>query len=109
MDWDVVRLGEVGVEFFGGGTPSTKKPEYWNGDIQWTTSAYINGLYLQRGAKKITHDGLSNSTSRLVPKNNLGSYALCVKIELKIDSQPLRHKDTKGLSVFLVPSCLGGF
>ena len=69
--WDVVRLGEVGVEFFGGGTPSTKKPEYWNGDIPWTTSAHINGLYLQRGAKNITHEGLSNSASRLVLKNNL--------------------------------------
>ncbi|AZF90149.1 MAG: type I restriction-modification system, specificity subunit S [Phage 5P_1] len=70
-EWQVVRLGEVGSEFFSGGTPSTKIPEYWGGNIPWTTSAYIEGLYLSRGAKGITSKGLENSSSRIVPKGNI--------------------------------------
>jgi len=61
----------LGKEFFGGGTPSTKNPRYWGGNIAWTTSACIDGLYLTAGAKTITTEGLKNSSSRLVPKNNL--------------------------------------
>jgi type I restriction enzyme S subunit len=70
-EWEVVPLKEVGVEFFGGGTPSTKKSEYWGGNIPWTTSAYFDGLYLTKGAKSITSKGLENSSSNLVPKGNL--------------------------------------
>jgi type I restriction enzyme S subunit len=71
-EWKVVQLGQLGREFFSGGTPSTKRPEFWNGDIAWTTSAYIgDSLYLDKGAKNITLDGLNNSSSKLVPHHNL--------------------------------------
>lgn len=72
--WDVVRLGEVADKFLGGGTPSTSKKEYWNGDIEWTTSKRINnneGIYLWNGEKKITQIGLENSSTHLIPKDNL--------------------------------------
>ncbi len=69
--WRVVKLGEVGIKFFGGGTPSTSKPEYWGGNIPWTTSAHIDGLYLSKGARSITKEGLNNSSSNLVPSGNL--------------------------------------
>lgn len=72
VDWDVMPLGELATEFFGGGTPSTRKPEYWDGDIHWTTSAYISdSLYLHKGAKLITPLGLENSSTKLVTKGNL--------------------------------------
>ncbi|HQJ11728.1 MAG TPA: restriction endonuclease subunit S [Anaerolineae bacterium] len=71
VEWEVVRLGELVQQAFSGGTPSTKKPEYWNGDIPWITSAYIDGLYVTQGARRITEIGLSNSSSKLVPKDNL--------------------------------------
>lgn len=70
-DWKVVRFREACSEFFGGGTPSTKQPDFWDGDVQWTTSAYLNGLYLKSGQRRITHAGLKSSASRLVPARNL--------------------------------------
>jgi type I restriction enzyme S subunit len=72
VEWDVVPLGELGTQFFSGGTPSTKKAEFWDGDIPWTTSAYItDDLYLGRGAKYITTQGLEKSSAKLVPEGNL--------------------------------------
>jgi type I restriction enzyme S subunit len=72
MDWDAVPFGELAIDFFSGGTPSTKEPEFWDGDIPWTTSAYIGDrLYLGQGAKFITSSGLEKSSSKLVPAGNL--------------------------------------
>lgn len=71
VEWEVVPLRELAHAFFSGGTPSTKRPEFWDGDIPWTTSAYIDGLYLERGAKYITSQGLKRSASKVVPRGNL--------------------------------------
>jgi restriction endonuclease S subunit len=49
----------------------TSQPEFWGGDILWTTSAYIEGLYLDQAAKYITSQGLEKSPSKLVPQGNL--------------------------------------
>ena len=70
--WRVVELGALGLRIHGGGTPSTKNPAYWGGAIPWTTSAYIDDrLYLDRCAGFTTPEGLSNSSSQLVPKGNV--------------------------------------
>jgi len=68
-DWEVVRLGEVAHSFLGGGTPLTKKPEYWNGTIPWITSAYIkeDSIFIDKGERYITEEGLRNSSTQLVP------------------------------------------
>jgi type I restriction enzyme S subunit len=70
-DWDVVNFGSVAEQLIGGGTPSTSNKEYWNGDIHWTTSKRINGIYLEEGEKKITTRGLQESSTHLIPKDNL--------------------------------------
>jgi len=70
-EWQVVKLGDVSIDFIGGGTPSTAIPEYWNGDIAWMTSAHINGKQITRGQKYITKKGLENSATHLIPKGNL--------------------------------------
>jgi len=70
-EWEVVSLGNISSDSFGGGTPSTKKSEYWNGDIAWMTSAHINGREVTTGQRYITKEGLRNSASSLVPENNL--------------------------------------
>ncbi len=69
--WEVISLEELVFKSFSGGTPTTKKPEYWDGTINWTTSAYIEGLYLDKAPKKISKIGLENSSSKIVPKNNI--------------------------------------
>ncbi|MGD6934654.1 MAG: restriction endonuclease subunit S [Candidatus Bathyarchaeia archaeon] len=70
-NWAIVALGDVSDDFIGGGTPSTTNPEYWNGDIAWMTSAHINGKQITRGQKYITKEGLENSATHLIPKDNL--------------------------------------
>lgn len=71
--WEVVELGDVCEKTKGGGTPSTKNPDYWFGDIFWTTSKWLSKdkIYLVDGEKKISQQGLENSSSNLLPVNNL--------------------------------------
>ena len=71
--WEVVELEEVIDNSKGGGTPSTKKPEYWGGDIFWTTSKWLdeNNIFLSDGEKRITKLGLEESSTNLLPENNL--------------------------------------
>lgn len=70
-EWQVVKVSEVSSEFIGGGTPSTRNPDYWNGDIHWMRSASIKGRYITAGEKFISKLGLDNSATHIVSKNNL--------------------------------------
>lgn len=62
-------------EAVGGGTPSTKVPEYWeNGDVTWITPTDITRnscLALLDGQKKITELGLKKSSAKMVPPNTI--------------------------------------
>jgi len=70
--WKKIVLGAIGKKFYSGGTPSTKVPSYWNGDIEWITSKWLTDkLYLVNGEKFISLKGLQNSASKLVPKRSL--------------------------------------
>lgn len=71
--WRISDLGKIAKQFISGGTPSTKEPEFWDGDIPWTTSAPISDtdIFLDCGQRFITLEGLENSASHLVPKGNL--------------------------------------
>ncbi|AEF96296.1 restriction endonuclease subunit S [Methanotorris igneus] len=72
-DWEVVRLGDVAYKFISGGTPSTKVPQYWNGDIPWIRSVHITKFYIDKNSieQYITKEGLENSAAKIVPKGNL--------------------------------------
>lgn len=70
-EWDVMPLEKAAKDFYGGGTPSTSQPAYWGGDIHWTTSAYISGLHLTEGQKRITSRAVEESSTSLIPKDNL--------------------------------------
>ncbi|MCF6192187.1 MAG: restriction endonuclease subunit S [Candidatus Hydrothermae bacterium] len=69
--WEVVRLKELTLKMFGGGTPSTNKKEYWDGDIPWITSAHINGMYVQDGQRYISQEGVEHSSTNVVPAGNV--------------------------------------
>lgn len=70
-EWDVVKLVDVSLNLLGGGTPSTANNEYWDGSIPWMTSAHINGRYIRSGQKYITQKGLEQSSTKLIPKENI--------------------------------------
>ena len=58
-------------EHKGGGTPSTKKREYWNGNINWITSANIDKKNRIHFDKKISQLGVINSSTNIIPKNSV--------------------------------------
>ena len=71
QEWFETTYRDIG-DFLGGGTPSTKEPDFWNGNIDWTTSRRINdSIYISNGEKKITKSGLNHSSTNLVPRGNL--------------------------------------
>ncbi|MGL5721076.1 MAG: restriction endonuclease subunit S [Brevinema sp.] len=71
--WPVAKLGEV-AEIVGGGTPSTSKPEYWDGNIPWLTPRDFSNnpqQYWVRGERNITELGFQNSSARKLPKGTI--------------------------------------
>ncbi|WP_270226102.1 restriction endonuclease subunit S [Lactococcus lactis] len=72
-EWKNCTLGDLG-EVVGGGTPSTKKPEYYGGDIAWITPkdlSTFSGRFIKHGERNITEEGLKGSSARLMPKNTI--------------------------------------
>ncbi|WP_375710151.1 restriction endonuclease subunit S [Pediococcus pentosaceus] len=64
-------MGEVS-KIVGGGTPSTKVNEYWNGKINWYTPAEIGqAVYVDKSKKKITEAGLKKSSAKLLPQGTI--------------------------------------
>ena len=73
VGWKVERIGNVG-EVIGGGTPSTEKDEYWNGDIPWLSPVDLSdntNVYVSKGSKNITELGLKKSSTRMMPKDTV--------------------------------------
>lgn len=70
-DWKNATLEQISNEIFSGGTPSTKDESYWDGNIPWTTTKIIDGVTTDSGEKTISELGLNNSSTKVVPKNNL--------------------------------------
>ena len=66
-NWEKYKIGDK-LEVLLGGTPSTKKPEYWNGKIPWINSGEINKFRILEPTKYITQAGLDNSSTKLFPK-----------------------------------------
>jgi type I restriction enzyme S subunit len=70
-------LSEIGKEVvvLGGGTPSTKSPEFWEGgDICWSTPKDMSNLkskVLLETGRKITQAGLKKISSGLLPVNTV--------------------------------------
>lgn len=61
------------AEIISGGTPKTSIPEYWNGDIPWLSVVDFNtgDKYVYATEKTITQDGLDNSSTKLLQKNDI--------------------------------------
>lgn len=75
-EWVKKTLGEV-ARIISGGTPNTNTPSYWDGDILWCTPTDItscSGKYLFNTERKITYEGMNNSSASLLP---IGTLLLC--------------------------------
>lgn len=77
-EWDTRCVGECAY-IYSGGTPKTSNPNYWNGNVVWITPGEITnnkGLYIHTSERKITVDGVNNSSATLLPK---GTILLCTR------------------------------
>lgn len=71
--WKWVTLEDIGI-VVSGGTPSTKEPEFWNGNIPWVTPADLsnyNEVYISKGRRNISNIGLEYSSAILLPENSI--------------------------------------
>ena len=71
LHWKLKKLGDVCLEIMGGGTPSTNKNEFWDGNIPWITSADILGIREVVIRKKTNENGIKNSSTNLLPKGSI--------------------------------------
>jgi len=71
--WKWVRLGNIILSIFGGGTPSKAITSYWNGDIPWATVKDISDrdMQLYSTIDFITEDGFNNCSGQMVSKGDI--------------------------------------
>ena len=58
MSSNARRLGDI-VDVFSGGTPSKKKPEYWDGNIPWVSATSMDADDLNENVLHISEAGLA--------------------------------------------------
>ena len=70
-EWTVIKdLGDV----VSGGTPSTRIPEYWGGNVIWFAPSDLTGYrskFIDRGAKTLTDEGLAKSSAKVIPAGSV--------------------------------------
>ena len=69
-EWEEVRIKEI-ANTFSGGTPSSKRKEYYDGDIHWLKSGELNKGIIQNTEGYISELGLKNSSAKLVEANTI--------------------------------------
>lgn len=71
--WVETSIGNVTV-VESGGTPSTKNSLYWSDEIPWITPRDLSsfkGVFIEKGERSISIEGLDNSSAKLLPKNTI--------------------------------------
>ncbi len=71
--WIWVKLNEI-TTVASGGTPSTKEPKNFGGEIPWITPADLSShrdKYIEKGSRNITELGLNTSSATLLPKGSI--------------------------------------
>jgi restriction endonuclease S subunit len=72
-DWVETSIGKVTV-VESGGTPSTKNSSYWGDEIPWITPRDLSSfkdVFIEKGDRSISIEGLENSSAKLLPKNTI--------------------------------------
>jgi|GEM_PF-284685 len=72
-NWKWVTLNDIGL-IVSGGTPSTKKVEFWGEEVPWITPSDLSKYeekYISKGKRGITKDGLKNSSATIIPSGSI--------------------------------------
>ncbi|MEF7663793.1 restriction endonuclease subunit S [Bacillus thuringiensis] len=95
-----VKIGEV-VKIMGGGTPKTSNESYWeNGDINWFTPSDLTSskeMFVLESQRKITLEGLKNSSAKIIPP-----YSLLLSSRATIGELAINQKSTTTNQGFIV-------
>jgi type I restriction enzyme S subunit len=71
-EWQITTVGEVATGFLSGGTPTTKRPDYWEGEIPWITSKWLGSkLELTTGEKFVSEEAIKKTSTKIVPKDSI--------------------------------------
>ena len=71
-DWVTTTVGDLATGFLSGGTPSTRRPEYWEGDIPWITSKWLGDtLELIDGEKLVSEEAVKKTATKIVPRDSI--------------------------------------
>ena len=66
-----VSLSDICTKITSGGTPLTKRDDYYDGDIPWLRTQEINFGNIYSTEKTITELGLKNSSAKIIPKDSV--------------------------------------
>lgn len=69
--WRVGTVENICTDIFSGGTPSTSKQSYWNGNVPWLSSGETRDSIIIETEKTITTEGIKNSSTRLAKKHDI--------------------------------------
>lgn len=64
-------LKDVCKKITSGGTPPTKKGEYYNGNIPWLRTQEVKFCNIYDTEIKITQSGIDNSSAKIIPENSV--------------------------------------
>lgn len=70
-DWKKTTIDEACTRVYSGGTPSTKEPAYWNGDMNWLSSGETCNKFIYETERKITKLGVEQSSTQLAFKDSI--------------------------------------
>ena len=70
-DWEEKAVTALTKEVITGGTPSTARPDYWDGDIPWLSSTEIHQRRVFAPTRYITLLGLNSSSAKIAPKGSV--------------------------------------
>jgi len=114
--WNISQIGDE-VTVAGGGTPSTKNPDFWeNGEINWTSPKDLSNLadkVLVKTERKITDAGLAKISSGLLPVDTVlmssrapVGYLALAKVPVAVNQGYIAMKCEKALSPeFVIQWC----
>jgi type I restriction enzyme S subunit len=71
IEWKEYKLGELCQRVTSGGTPNTRKNEYYGGEIPWVRTQEVNFNRIYDTEIKITKQGLENSSAKWIPENSV--------------------------------------
>jgi restriction endonuclease S subunit len=92
VNWVTRTLSQI-ADIRSGGTPSTNRAEFWDGDVPWCTPTDITALkgqkYLTATSRTITSQGLKASSAEVIPAHSIVMTSRATIGECAINRVPL--------------------